>query len=121
MGTKIIALLSSLLIVSCATSASSSYNNEKKYAIAYCLSSIYENTEYSSDAGYISGAYIQKGDFGLDMYEAIRDFVITYKQKEYVSKNNRNLSIMQCVDLVESNQLQDVIEKAANQQLHRTP
>jgi len=45
------------------------------------------------------------------MYEQIREFVTVYKQKKYVSKNNRNLDIMQCIDLIESEELKIIIDK----------
>jgi hypothetical protein len=78
------------------------------------LSYAYENTEYSKDAGYVSGAYIQKGDLGLNVYEAIRDYVTIYKQKKYLSKHDRNLNIMQCIgiDLIESAELLSVIKNS---------
>jgi hypothetical protein len=121
MGIKIITFLTSLLLISCATPVSPpppyDYANEKKYAVAYCLYSIYENTEFSRDAGYVSGAYIQKGDFGLDMYEGIREYVNIYRKNKYRSKNERNLSIMQCVDLVESAELLDEMQRIANKNI----
>ena len=114
MGIKIITCLSSLFLISCASTIAApyDYSNEKKYAVAYCLSSAYENSEYSKDAGYVSGAYIQKGELGLNVYEAIRDYVTIYKQKKYLSKHDRNLNIMQCIDLIESVELLGVIKNS---------
>ena len=114
MGIKIVTCFTSLLLISCASSLASTYDysNEKKYAVAFCLSSAYENSEYSTDAGYVSGAYIQKGDLGLNVYEAIRDYVTIYKHKKYLSKHDRNLNIMQCIDLIESTDLLDTIKNS---------
>ena len=89
-------------------------NNEVKYAVSYCLSKTYQGTEFSSDAVYISGAYLQKGTYSLDMYESIRSFVDSYIQIKYVSKHDRNLDIMQCLDLSASTELGSVITKMAN-------
>jgi hypothetical protein len=114
MGIKVITSLASLFLISCASTIASpyDYSNEKKYAVAYCLSTTYENSEYSKDARYVSGAYIQKGELGLNVYEAIRDYVMTYKQKKYLSKHERNLNIMQCIDLIESVELLAVIKNS---------
>ncbi len=92
-------------------------NNGIKYGIAYCLSQIYPNTEFSSDSRNISGSYIQLGSYGIQVYQSIRDYVDTYQKKRYPSKHNNNLDIMQCIDLFDSSKLKEVIEKSAN----RTP
>ena len=88
--------------------------NEKKYAVAYCLSKIYPGSEFSSDSKHIAGSYIQKGRFGIHVYESIRNDVDTYRGKKYVSKHEINLDIMQCLDLYNSNSLEAVIRKSAN-------
>lgn len=122
MGIKIALCLCCVFFSACATSRGylESHENEKKYAVSYCLSRSYPHTEFSKDAGHISGAYLQKGDFGLDMYEQIRIFVDSYKDKKYLSKHGRNLYIMQCIDLFESEELAKIIEKAANKSIQPT-
>jgi hypothetical protein len=97
--------------------SASDNSNEIKYAISYCLSTTYPDSVFSKDAGYISGAYLQKGSYGLHVYESIRNFVNDYVKNKYVSKHNRDLSIMQCIDLSSSNSLIAVIEKVANKSL----
>ncbi len=116
MGAKIITCLLCSIICSCAVTSKSQNNfaNEKKYAIAYCLASSYPESEFSSDARHISGAYLQKGEFGLDMYESIRQFVSIYRKNAYLSKHDRNLNIMQCIDLYESKGLVSSINEIAN-------
>ena len=89
-------------------------NNEINYGIAYCLSQAYPGSEFASDSLYISGSYLQKVDFGIHVYEAIRDFVDAYRQKRMVSKHGRNLDIMQCLELSNSKEFRAVIEKSAN-------
>lgn len=114
MDFRIITLLA-VICSSCAVAdQESKYNNEVNYAISYCLSKAYQGSNFSSDAGHISGAYLQKGSYGLDMYESLRDFVDSYTQKKYMSKHGRNLNIMQCIDLSESSELSSVIKKMAN-------
>ncbi len=122
MGTKIILCICCLFFSACATSseALSAPENEKKYAVAYCLSNSYPDSGFSKDAGYISGAYLQKGNFGLDMYEGIRKFVSSYREKSYVSKHDRNLNIMQCIDLFESKKLEQLIESNSNQSMQHS-
>jgi hypothetical protein len=88
-------------------------SNEEKYAVAYCLAVAYPESEASYDAQYVSGAYIQRGEYDIDVYERIRDFVDEYRKKPYVSKHNKNLSIMQCLDLYNSENLARAIKEAA--------
>lgn len=97
--------------------AASDNKNEIKYAISYCLSNVYPDSVFSKDAGYISGAYLQKGSYGLHVYESIRVFVNGYIENEYVSKHNKNLGIMQCIDLSNSSALHSEIEKVASEHL----
>lgn len=116
MGTKIIACMLCCVVSSCASASKTQYDysNEIKYAIAYCLASSYPDSVLSSDALHVSGAYLQKGNFGLDTYENIRQYVSSYREKAYLSKHDRNLSIMQCIDLYESKELVTLIQKNAN-------
>ncbi len=116
MGTKIILCICCLYLNACAISSNTLTvpENEKKYAVAYCLSNSYPDSAFSKDAGYIAGAYLEKGNFGLDMYEGIREFVSSYREKSYVSKHDRNLKIMQCIDLFESKELEQLIENTSN-------
>jgi len=58
----------------------------KKYDVAYCLNSTYSETEFSDDSKHIAGAYIQKGEYGIHIYEAVREYVDSYRTEEYVSK-----------------------------------
>ncbi len=114
MDSRIITLLA-IMCSSCAVATPKvGHDNEVKYAVSYCLSKAYEGSDFSKDAAHISGAYLQKGNYGLDMYESIRDFVDAYTQKRYVSKHGKNLNIMQCVDLSVSSDLSSVISKTAN-------
>src|SRR5690554_3157439 len=89
-------------------------SNEIKYAISYCLSTTYPDSVFAKDAGYVSGAYLQKGSYGLHVYESIRNFVNDYVKNKYISKHNRDLSIMQCIDLSNSSALYSEIDKVAN-------
>ncbi|WP_281560801.1 T6SS amidase immunity protein Tai4 family protein [Thalassomonas sp. RHCl1] len=90
------------------------YTDELKYAVSYCLSKAYSDSVFSKDAAYVSGAYLQKGKYGLNVYESIREFVDLYRQEAYNSKHNRNLAVMQCVDLSTSSELRMQLRKMIN-------
>ncbi len=116
MGAKLAsALLCCAATVSCATPETTDRStlNEVKYAVAYCLSASYPDSEFSKDAAYVSGAYLQMGDYGIDTYATIRDFVDTYRSEPLLSKHDRNLNIMQCIDLYESDSLKALIRGAS--------
>ncbi len=115
MGVKIVVILS-VALSSCTNASITNIkqNNEFKYAVSYCLSQAYPETKFSSDSKYVSGAYIQKGEFGIDMYEKLREFVDSYRDKKYQSKHDRNLDVMQCLDLYGSTDLAAVIKSHVN-------
>lgn len=121
MGAKVIVLLV-IALSSYATASDESLNvsNELKYSVAYCISKSYPDSNIESDSRYISGAYIQKGDFGIDMYEVLREFVDSYRKNKYQSKHGRNLDIMQCLDLYESIELANIIKSHANKSIQPT-
>ncbi len=118
MDIRIIFFVPIFFLASCASvhvkNTTPEMNNGLKYGVAYCLSKTYPNTEFSSDSQYISGSYIQIGSYGIHVYESIRDYIDIYLQKKYVSKHNKNLDIMQCIDLLESRELKDIIDRSAN-------
>ena len=88
--------------------------NERKYGVAYCLSNTYPSSKFASDSGHIAGAYLQKGNFGTHVYDSVRNYVDSYREKAYISKHGKNLDIMQCLDLYDSNSLEVVIRQAVN-------
>lgn len=122
MGTKIVAVIACMALTSCAVHGSPKreITNESKYAVSYCLSLSYSDSEFSSDARYVAGAYLQNGEFGIDMYEAIRGFVGNYRKTSYLSKHDRNLDIMKCLDLFGSEELGNLIEEIANKSMQPT-
>lgn len=110
-----------LLAAFCAQGSAESSGKDKdlangvKYAVAYCLSKTYTGSEFASDALYVSGSYIQTGRNGLPVYEAIREYVDAYLKTGYSSKHDRNLDIMQCLDLYDERDLERVITGSAGQ------
>ena len=114
MDSKIIFLLALLCSSSALAKGKTNISNEIKYAVSYCLSKSYSGSSFSNDARYISGAYLQKGNYGLDMYESIRDSVDSLTKTKYVSKHDKNLDIMQCLDLSYSEKLASEINLIAN-------
>lgn len=118
MRVKVVIGLVCLMTMSCATTGTllKAQENEMKYAVAYCLSQSYPNSEFSNDAEYVAGAYLQKGSFGIDMYEKIREYVSQYRSEKYVSKHDRNLNVMQCIDLYDSRELSSLIHDITNKE-----
>ena len=116
MKNKIACCLTFIIICSCTPSQDKPKVgiNELKFAVAYCLSKSYPDSACSEDSSYVSGAYLHKGHHGIDMYEKIRQFVESYRKEAYVSKHGRNLSIMQCIDLYDSDNLMKLIHNNAD-------
>jgi hypothetical protein len=122
MGTKIVVVVACMVLASCAAHGSQNreITNESKYGVSYCLSLSYSDSGFASDAKYVAGAYLQNGEFGVDMYEAIRGFVENYRKTPYLSKHGRNLDIMKCLDLFGSEELGHLIEEIANKSIQPT-
>ena len=116
MGAKIICTVLCLVVSGCATKPESNPRSlvEEKYAISYCLAEAYPDSEVSRDARHVAGAYLQKGKSGIDVYEQVRAFVDEYRKEPYVSKYDRNLNIMQCLDLFGSEELAHTVRNGAN-------
>lgn len=99
MGVKVKLLLVILILYACTSTEKYRIVEDKnsllvEYAVAYCLSKSYPGTDYSLDATYVAGSYLQKGDSGLDKYF----------EKNYISKQGKNLVIMKCIDLFNKKQ-----------------
>lgn len=111
MRTRITWIALCLVVSGCAGQAAQSidYSNEERYAFSYCLAEAYPGSEVAGDARYIAGVYLEKGEAGIDAYDRIRAFVDEYRKEPYASKYDRNLSIMQCLDLVGSQELARVL------------
>jgi hypothetical protein len=114
MAPKIIYILLATVLLGCATAPKPnlSSTNEQKYAISFCLAQSYPSTPMAADAIHVAGGYLDKGSHGIDMYEGIREYVLKYKSTSYLSKENKNLSIMQCLDLFESKELKNLINQS---------
>ena len=110
----LVAGLSSCAVMPDKTVDITELKNEKKYGVAYCLSNTYPSSKFASDSGHVAGAYLQKGNFGTHVYDSVRDYVDSYREKGYSSKHGKNLDIMQCLDLYDSNSLEIVIRQSAN-------
>lgn len=111
MGTRIILIALFFVASGCASTPEQKidYSNEERYAFSYCLAEAYAGSEVAGDARYIAGVYLEKGEAGIDAYERIRTFVDEYRKEPYASKYDRNLSIMQCLDLLGSQELARVL------------
>jgi hypothetical protein len=82
--------------------------NLRNAAFCKCLSVLYEKEGYSSvlaDDGSSAG-YVEIGNHGLSAYlkvfEMARDYADTI---EYQSKGNKHLSLMECLDFYNSEEL----------------
>jgi len=76
-------------------------NNLKKWGIAYCISQTVKISKIDSLSGFAQAAYFELGTHQGGAYTVIKKYVDDYVKKEYNSKHYQNLSIQECLDLID--------------------
>jgi len=129
MGNKIKLTILSALIAIIAVSFSlerikitKEKNDWKKLTLCLCL---YEYIPLNDSIRRLDGslaAYIQTNSlFGIDDLDKTRIFVSKYLNSIKIkSKTNRSLTIMKCIELYESEELDDFVDSLANTALQPT-
>ncbi len=129
MGSKIKLTILSVLIVIITVSFSTERinitkekNEWKKLTLCLCL---YEYIPLNDSIKRLDGSlagYIQTNSlFGIDDLDKTRIFVSKYLNSIQInSKTNRSLSMMKCIELYESKELDDFVDSLANAALQPT-
>ena len=116
MGTKkLILILSSILSCSCAVKQISQPTLEettfKKFTLSICLGTAFEEKEIKKDANKSANAYQMRGNMPPEAIDESRNLVDKWLHKSYLSKSGKQIQIMKCIDLYESNDLLNIYKK----------
>lgn len=82
----------------------------KKYAICKCLLQKFNSDTMLRNDGSIDG-YVETSSYSNLAYKIVDSFLTVYESSKYESKNQKNLYLMQCIDLMNNAKLDSVIKK----------
>jgi hypothetical protein len=85
----------------------------KNYALSACLADGYKATEVVNDATAGANGYKELGSLSIDAYNDALTLVSTYLRKEYASQSGERLTVMKCIDLYNSKELDGLARKYA--------
>lgn len=83
----------------------------KNFALSTCLAYGLEEKEAKTEANAASGGYLELGSFGIEAYEAAAALARTYLAKPYQSKQGSKLTVMKCIDLFHSKELEQLARR----------
>jgi len=81
----------------------------EKFALSQCLMRAFPDTPTADDARRASGAYVELGSAGEDVYGDIVVVVEAHRAKPYPSKSGGSLHVMQCLDLLDDPRLAELV------------
>jgi hypothetical protein len=79
------------------------------FALARCLGKAFPSIRADADAA--AGGYVERGSSAFEAYEEIETLAAEFVERDYPSKTGSELSIMKCLDLLDSAELTVLIER----------
>lgn len=90
-------------------------NNLESFALSHCLAQGLSESNAKKEANAAAGAYIELGNYPAEAYEETSALVKHFLSKKYESKaGNVELTVMKCIDLSHSAELEAIEEKYRN-------
>jgi Type VI secretion system (T6SS), amidase immunity protein len=83
----------------------------KNFALSVCISDGYKSDEVVKDSLAAAGGYVELGGFPIEAYEEAAALGKKFLAKEYVSMHGGRLTLMKCIDLFHSNELEQIVKK----------
>ncbi|CAI0725197.1 Uncharacterised protein [Serratia entomophila] len=112
--TSKIATLLILAVLSMKAVANVKYSPEenlKNYALSVCIADGYSAREVKKDAAAAARGYTEFGDYSLEAHTAVRALAKEFLAKPYDSQSGEPMTMVKCIDLVHSQELQVIIKK----------
>jgi len=81
----------------------------KNAAFCECMYNSFPDTVFENEGS--QAGYVELGRYSFKAYETIIEFAKEQSQKNYSSKNNRNLGMMKCLDFYNSKELDSLVRK----------
>ena len=87
----------------------------KNFALSVCLSYGLEAKEAKAEANDASGGYLELGSFSFEAHEEAAALARAFIAKPYQSKHGGKLTVMKCIDLFHSKELDQLAQKYQRQ------
>jgi len=83
----------------------------KNFALSVCISHGYQSDEVVKDSSAAAGGYFQRGSLPIEAYEEAEALAKGFLSKEYVGMHGGNFTLMKCIDVFNSKELEWLIQK----------
>ena len=85
----------------------------KNFALSACIAEGYGAEEVKRDGNAAAGGYLELGRFPMAAYEEAAALGKTFLARSYRGKHGEKLTLMKCIDLFHSEELERVVRKYA--------
>ena len=83
----------------------------KNFALSVCISHGYQSAEVVKDSSAAAGGYFQRGSLPIEAYEEAEALAKGFLSKEYVGMHGGKFTLMKCIDVFNSKELEWLIQK----------
>jgi Type VI secretion system (T6SS), amidase immunity protein len=77
----------------------------KNFALSTCIADGFTSDDVVKDSTAAAGGYLELGSFPFEAYEAAAALGKTFLAKDYQGKSGEQLTLMKCIDLFHSKEL----------------
>ncbi len=115
---KLACFAAALLVITCHAEAAERRHYTatqylKNYALSACLADGYKATEVVNDATAGANGYKELGSLSIEAYNDALVLVRSFLKKEYPSQSGEPLTVMKCIDLYNSKELDQLARRYA--------
>ncbi len=83
----------------------------KNFALSTCIAQGYKSGEVTKDSSAAAGGYLELGSFPMEAYAEAASLAKKFLAKEYQGKHGEKLTLMKCIDLFNSGELEQLARK----------
>jgi hypothetical protein len=83
----------------------------KNFALSICIANGFKSDEVVKESRAAAGAYFEFGSLPIEAYEEAELLGKKFLAKEYLSKSGAQLTLMKCIDLFHSEELDQLAKK----------
>ncbi|MFB9262916.1 T6SS amidase immunity protein Tai4 family protein [Bradyrhizobium erythrophlei] len=83
----------------------------KNFALSTCIANGYKSDEVVKDGLATAGGYLELGSLAFEAYEEATSLGKQFLARDYQSKSGERLTLMRCIDLFHSKELDQLAKK----------
>lgn len=83
----------------------------KNFALSVCIAEGFQSDEVKKEANAAAGGYLELGRFPFESHEEAAALAKKFLAKEYLSIHGQKLTVMKCIDLFHSRELDRLARK----------